>query len=249
MSHYAIEISSLEKIYPESEIPAVYGLTLQIKPGEIFGLLGPNGAGKTTTFSILCGLLDFNHGLVKVGGYDVRKNMKEVKKIIGVVPQDLALFPTLTAYENLEFFGNFYGLSGKKLDKTIRENLEKFGLSSAGSKQVNSFSGGMKRRLNLIAGILHHPAILFLDEPTAAVDVQSRSSIMHELREMNRRGTTIVYTSHLMDEAQQFCSKVGIIDHGKLVEQGHPDELLNRYPACGSLEEVFLKITGKRLRD
>lgn len=249
MSHYAIEISSLEKTYPHSEIPAVYGLSLQIKPGEIFGLLGPNGAGKTTTFSILCGLLDFNHGLVKVGGYDVRKNMKEVKKIIGVVPQDLALFPTLTAYENLEFFGNFYGMSGTRLSKAIRENLEKFGLSSAASKQVISFSGGMKRRLNLIAGILHHPAILFLDEPTAAVDVQSRSAIMQELKEMNRRGTTIVYTSHLMDEAQQFCTKVGIIDHGKLVEQGNPEELLSRYPNCGSLEEVFLKITGKRLRD
>jgi ABC-2 type transport system ATP-binding protein len=249
MPHLAIEISGLEKTYPNSEIPAVYGLSLQIKPGEIFGLLGPNGAGKTTTFSILCGLLDFDAGLVKVGGFDVTKDRDKIKEIIGVVPQDLALFPTLTAYENLEFFGNFYGLSGNKLNKLIEGNLEKFGLSNAQNKQVRTYSGGMKRRLNLIAGILHQPAILFLDEPTAAVDVQSRSSIMQVLKEMNRQGTTIIYTSHLMDEAQHFCSKVGIIDSGKLVEQGVPDELIIRYAGSSSLEEVFLKITGKRLRD
>jgi len=249
MPSLAIEITGLEKSYPGSEIPAVYGLSLQIKPGEIFGLLGPNGAGKTTTFSILCGLLDFDGGLVRVGGLDIRKDSDEIKKIIGVVPQDLALFPTLTAVENLEFFGNFYGLSGLKLNRIIKDNLEIFGLFNARNKQIRTYSGGMKRRLNLIAGLLHQPAILFLDEPTAAVDVQSRNSIMQVLKEMNRQGTTIIYTSHLMDEAQHFCTKVGIIDSGRLVEQGIPEELIHKYAGVHSLEELFLKITGKRLRD
>ncbi len=248
-SHPVIQVSHLEKTYPESEIPAVRGLSFNVMAGEIYGLLGPNGAGKTTTFSILCGLLGFDAGTVKVAGFDVEKDLKKIKPLIGVVPQDLALYPKLNAFENLRFFGNFYGMSGQDLDYKIKEALNRFGLRNAAERQVNTYSGGMKRRLNIIAGILHSPSILFLDEPTAAVDVQSRASILDELKEMNRQGTTIIYTSHLMGEAEKFCTQVAIVDIGRKVAEGTPTELLEAHPHCNSLEGVFIHLTGKNLRD
>jgi ABC-2 type transport system ATP-binding protein len=249
MSHLAIEVHNLQKTYPNSEIPALRSLDFQVKPGEIFGLLGPNGAGKTTTFSIMCGLMDYDGGSVKIAGLDVEKDLTKIKPLIGVVPQDIALYPTLTAKENLRFFGNFYGISGPELEQKIVDGLDRFGLRKAANKQIKTYSGGMKRRLNILAGVIHSPKILFLDEPTAAVDVQSRSSILEELRQMNREGTTIVYTSHLMGEAEQFCSRVAIIDIGHKVAEGSPAELIAANAGCRSLEDVFIHLTGKNLRD
>mgnify|MGYP001180835445 CR=1 FL=1 len=212
-------------------------------------MLGPNGAGKTTTISILCGYLTPTSGNVIIDGLNLKTDKNEIKKNIGVVPQELALYSTLTAYENLRFFGHFYGLKGSFLKKRIFECLEIFGLENNANKKILTFSGGMKRRVNLIAGILHHPRVLFLDEPTVGIDVQSRNVILGHLTELNKLGTTLIYTSHHMEEAEKLCSKVAIIDHGKLVIQGTPFDLLKQYPECPDLESIFLKLTGKDLRD
>ena len=202
-----IEVNKLEKIYRGEPEPAVRQISFTIQQGDIFGILGPNGAGKTTTISALCGLIRQTSGTISVNGFDHSTNHQIVKKFIGVVPQEIALFPTLTAYENLKYFGNMYGLKGKQLKGLIENFLVRFGLSESKNKQVRYFSGGMKRRINLLAAILHRPSILFLDEPTVGVDVQSRTMIIDYLRELNSEGTTIVYTSHHMEEAQNFCKR------------------------------------------
>jgi ABC-2 type transport system ATP-binding protein len=172
-----------------------------------------------------------------------------IKQIIGVVPQDIALYPSLTARENLDFYGHMYGLSGIDLSYKINKWLADFGLTEAANKKVSEFSGGMKRRVNLIAGILHSPKILFLDEPTVGVDVQSRNVIIEHLKKLNQEGMTIVYTSHHMEEAEHFCSRVGIIDYGQIIAQGTPTELINKYEGCQNLESVFLHLTNRNLRD
>jgi ABC-2 type transport system ATP-binding protein len=165
------------------------------------------------------------------------------------VPQQIALFPELTAIENLVYFGNLYGLKGKGLRSRIDEYLQLFGLEKNGNKEVHRFSGGMKRRTNIIAAILHQPQLLILDEPTAGVDVQSRSMILQFLREYNKQGVSIVYTSHLLEEAQTICSEVAIIDEGRLIVQGTPDALIAKHSNCGNLEDVFLHYTGHAVRD
>jgi ABC-2 type transport system ATP-binding protein len=244
-----IEIDHLTKFYKGSEKPAIDHISLVVAENEIFGLLGPNGAGKTTTISILCGYLTPTSGNVIIDGLNLNTHKNEIKKIIGVVPQELALYSTLTAYENLRFFGHFYGLKGSILKKRIFECLEIFGLENNANKKILTFSGGMKRRVNLIAGMLHYPRVLFLDEPTVGIDVQSRNVILGHITELNKLGTTLIYTSHHMEEAEKLCSKVAIIDHGKLVIQGAPFDLLKQYPECTDLESIFLKLTGEDLRD
>ena len=244
-----IEIDQLTKYYKRTEKPAIDHISLNIAENEIFGLLGPNGAGKTTTISILCGYLRTTSGNVVIDGFDLQKNKNEIKKIIGIVPQEIALYTPLTAYENLRFFGHFYGLKGSTLKKRILECLEIFGLENYANKKISAFSGGMKRRINLIAGMLHHPRVLFLDEPTVGIDVQSRIVIVNHLKELNKEGITLIYTSHHMEEAEKLCSKVAIIDDGKMIIQGSPEELLDKYPACKNLENIFIHLTGKDLRD
>jgi len=244
-----IEIIDLTKVYKGADEPAIKDLSLSIAKGEVFGLLGPNGAGKTTTISILCGLFPPTSGSVQVAGKDLKGNEHEIKSIIGVVPQDIALFPTLTAKENLQFIGKMYGLSGEVLDNRITECLDLFELSKNAGKQVGKFSGGMKRRLNLIAGILHEPSILFLDEPTVGVDVQSRGIILNHLKELNGSGTTIIYTSHYMEEAESICTNVAIIDEGKIISIGSPSDLISAHENTGNLEQVFLALTGRHVRD
>jgi ABC-2 type transport system ATP-binding protein len=244
-----IEINGLTKVYKGAEKPAIDQISLTVRENEIFGLLGPNGAGKTTTISILCGYLRITAGSVIIDGLDLSTHKNEIKKIIGVVPQELALYNTLTAYENLRFFGHFYGLKGKSLKNRINECLELFGLEINAHKKLNSFSGGMKRRVNLIAGMLHKPKVLFLDEPTVGIDVQSRNVILSHLEDINKQGMTIIYTSHYMEEAERLCSKVAVIDNGHIIIQGGPSELLNQHPQCKNLEDIFLHITGKDLRD
>lgn len=245
----AINIENVKKTYKGAENPSVNGLSFKVNEGEIYGLLGPNGAGKSSTVMMICGLLKADSGTISVLEKDVQADGVAVRKAIGVATQEIALFPLLTGRENLHYFGNMYGLSGKKLQQKIDELAEAFGLQSKMDKQVSSYSGGMKRRLNLMASLLHEPKLLILDEPTAGVDVQSRSMIIDFLQKLNKTGVTMLYSSHLMEEADRLCTRFGIIDEGKLVAQGSRDELLAAHPECRNLEELFLHLTGKRIRD
>src|SRR5688572_3046104 len=244
----AIEVRHLIKNYKGVIQPAVNNISFTIEKGEIWGLLGPNGAGKTTTISILCGLLKSDGGEVIIHGYRHDSNSHAIKQIISMVPQDIALYPSLTAFENLHYIGNMYGMQGKILKDRIHECLNAFGLENFANKPVENFSGGMKRRINLIAGILHKPQIVFMDEPTVGVDVQSRNMITGFLKELNGQGITIVHTSHLLEEAQNLCPHIAIIDYGTMIASGTPAELIHQH-ACANLEEVFLKLTGRKLRD
>ncbi len=245
----AIATVDLTKRYAQLEKPAVDGLNLQILQGEIFGLLGPNGAGKTTTVSMLCTHLEPTKGLIYINGKEVSENRLFIRNRIGFVPQDIALYEELTAKENLHFFGNMFGLKGKTLQNKIDYWLNAFNLGDKSKKKIKTYSGGMKRRINLIAGLLHNPEILFLDEPTVGIDVQSKNVIIEFLKELNKQGTTIVYTSHHMDEAENFCSRIAIIDYGKIIAKGAPVSLIAQHDDCNNLEDIFLKLTGRTLRD
>jgi ABC-2 type transport system ATP-binding protein len=244
-----IRIENVSKSYKGSDSPALNNISLFIPPNEIFGLLGPNGAGKTTTIGILCGFLKKDSGAIQINGWSIDKQPNEIRKIIGLVPQDIALYETLTPVENLRFLGNMYGLKGVKLKGRINECLALMGLDKNKNRLIKTFSGGMKRRLNLVAGILHEPKILFLDEPTVGVDVQSRNVILEHLKQLNKNGTTIIYTSHYMEEAEQLCSSIAIIDLGEIIIQGKPSELVDHEKGHFNLESVFLHLTGRKLRD
>jgi len=244
-----IRIDNLSKTYKGADEPALKNISFTIPGNEIFGLLGPNGAGKTTTLNILCGYYKKDTGNVQINGYSLDNNLKEIKRIIGVVPQDIALYENLTARENLRFIGNMCGLSGNKLNIRINDCLELLGLDKSSHRLVKTYSGGMKRRLNLIAGILHEPQILFLDEPTVGIDVQSRTVIIDYLLELKSKGTTIIYTSHYLEEAEQLCSSIAIIDYGKIIIEGNTKDLIQRNSEYTDLETVFLKLTGRKLRD
>lgn len=245
----AIAIRDLSKTYKGAMEPALKGVSLDIPPGEIFGLLGPNGAGKTTTINILCGILPPSAGQVTISGLPLRENQDRIRHIIGIAPQHIALYPALSARENLRFIGSMYGLRGKELKDRINGHLERFGLAKFAHRSIQTYSGGMKRRINLIAGILHRPEILFLDEPTVGVDVQSRNVILEYLQEINREGTTIVYTSHYMEEAELLCTSIAIIDLGQVIIQGKPAEMIGSQPGYNNLESIFLHLTGRKLRD
>lgn len=242
-------IENLSKRYHAAEPPAVDGLSLKIRQGEIFGLLGPNGAGKTTCISILSTLLPPCSGRVIMGAIDSVQSPRQARPHIGLVPQEIALYPELTARENLSFFGRLQGLSGKKLQAGIRMALGAVGLESHAHRRVSTFSGGMKRRANLAAGILHHPPVLLLDEPTVGIDAQSRQLIMEKLKDLKEGGTTMVYTTHYMEEAQSLCDRVAVMDKGRILAMGAPDALLAEYPRSRNLGELFLELTGKGLRD
>jgi ABC-2 type transport system ATP-binding protein len=244
-------VENLYKTYKGTGEPSLKGLSFRFQRGCIAGLLGPNGAGKTTTISILCGLVKADGGKARL--LDLLQDAahrEAIKRMIGIVPQQIALFPQLTAAENLEYFGNLYGLKGKPLRDKVARYLEQFGLEKNAHKEIHKFSGGMKRRANIIAAILHDPELLILDEPTAGVDVQSRSMILQFLRDYNQqRKVSILYTSHLLEEAQTLCDEVAIIDQGKLVVQGKPLTLIQQHPQCRNLEDVFLHYTGYAVRD
>ncbi len=244
----AISVDSLVKYYKRSHQPALDNFSLQVKTGDFFGLLGPNGAGKTTVISIISGFIKPDSGSVNVLGKSFYSNLREIKKQIGLVPQDLALYENLTAWENLAFFARFYGLTGKTLRHEIDRCLRFSELQDQADRRVSTFSGGMKRRLNLSAGILHNPKILFLDEPTVGIDAQSRNLIHQRLLELNRMGMTLIYTTHYMEEAEELCSKVGIIDKGTLLLQGKPGEL-TKAQGFNNLNHLFFSLTGKQLRD
>ncbi len=204
---------------------AVDGVSFEIREGEVFGLLGPNGAGKTTTISMISCLIAPSAGTITVGGYSVATDAAKVKNALGVVPQEIALYPTLTALENLRFWGRMYGLSGTLLDERVTEALELAGLADRAKERVETYSGGMKRRINIAAGIMHRPRLLIMDEPTVGIDPQSRNHILETVKELNHRGMTVLYTSHYMEEVEFLCDRVGIMDHGRIIALGTLDEL------------------------
>ncbi|PKN93713.1 MAG: export ABC transporter ATP-binding protein [Chloroflexi bacterium HGW-Chloroflexi-6] len=218
-----LEVKNLVKKY--GDFTAVKGITFDIKEGEIFSLLGPNGAGKTTTISMLSTLYDPSEGDATIGGHSIRKDPMAVRQVIGVVPQDLALYEDLTARENLIFWGQMYGLDGKALHSRVDEVLEQIGLTDKAKNRVKTYSGGMKRRVNIGVGLLHKPRLLFMDEPTVGIDPQSRRAILDTVLDLNKQGMTVLYTTHYMEEAAELSDRVGIIDHGELIALGTQDEL------------------------
>jgi ABC-2 type transport system ATP-binding protein len=218
-----LEVNHLFKKY--GDFTAVDDVSFQIERGEIFSLLGPNGAGKTTTISMLSTLLEPTAGDASIGGHSITKDSIAVRKIIGVVPQEIALYDALSARENLIFWGRMYGLNGADLNRRVDAGLEQVGLADRARSRVQTFSGGMKRRLNIAVGLLHQPQILFMDEPTVGIDPQSRRSILDAVKELNQQGLTVLYTTHYMEEAQELSHRVGIIDHGKMIAFGTQKEL------------------------
>ena len=244
-----IQVSELTKVYRGSLKPAVDQLNFTVQEGEIFGLLGPNGAGKSTTLMMLCGLLKIGAGTIQVFGLDVDREGAEIRRQLGVAPQDIALFPNLTARENLVYFCRMYGLKGQVTRDVVHRYLEVFGLLDKANMRVSHFSGGMKRRLNLIAALLHHPRLLVLDEPTTGVDVQSRNMILDYMKKLRTEGVTILYSSHLLEEAEKLCSRFAIIDEGRLIAAGTLAEMLAENGGGENLEQLFLHLTGKGIRD
>ena len=244
-----VAASGLAFRYPGAVQAAVDGLSLSIREGEVFGLLGPNGAGKTTTISLLSTLLRPAGGSLQVCGIDLLRKPRKVRSQIGLVPQEIALYQSLSARENLRYFGRLFGLGGKSLDLRVEECLELVGLRQQGDRRIETYSGGMKRRANLAAGIVHRPRLLFLDEPTVGIDPQSRNAIMENLRLLQEEGMTLIYTTHYMEEAQQLCTRLAIVDKGRVIAEGMPDELVAAVSGCGNLEELFLHLTGGQLRD
>lgn len=241
-----IHIENLTKKF--EDVTAVDNLSLEIEKGELFGLLGPNGAGKTTVIKTLCGLLQPTSGSIWVGGVDVQKEAAKVKELIGVCPQDTAAYPFLSGRENVELFGNLHTMPKEKLKKNIEELFEKMSLREDAGRRLGKYSGGMKRRINLIMALVHDPEIAFLDEPTVAMDPQSRHAVWDFIKELKQRGKTIILTTHYMEEADELCDRIGIIDHGKLIALGSPKQLKDKFQAK-DLEEVFIGLTGRKIRE
>lgn len=244
-----LQVRDLVKVYRGSGEPALSGLNFTVRTGEIFGLLGPNGAGKTTAISIICTLIPPTRGDVVLCSLDISRHPSETRRLFGLAPQEIALYPSLTARENLRYFGRLCGLTGRTLARRVDECLSLVGLADSRDVRIDRFSGGMKRRANFAAAVLHTPRVLFLDEPTVGVDAQSRNMILENLGALRRAGTTIIYTTHYMEEAEQLCSRVAVIDKGRIIAEGTPQSLIAAVPGCRNLEELFLTLTGTRLRD
>lgn len=246
---FAVEITDLRKHYKGAWQPALDGLSLSVQRNQIMGLLGPNGAGKTTCINILCGLVGADSGKAYVMGKDCNKHIQEIRGMIGVVPQQIALFGNLTAWENFMYIGRLYNITDNIIRSRSQYLLEQLGLDKHADKRVSRYSGGMKRRANIIASLLHEPELIILDEPTAGVDVQSRAMIHKFLTEYHAMGKTILYTSHHLDEAEELCDEVVIVDEGRFVISGSPRQLVADTAHCHKLEDVFLHYTGHSVRD
>jgi len=249
MAEEFVVVNDLHKSF--DDFKAVNGVSFFIKKGEIFGLLGPNGAGKTTTIRMLSTVLEADSGEVTIGGHSIRRNAEAVRSIIGVCPQDLALYEDLSALDNLVFFGRMAGMKGNEARAQAMDNLKLMGLQDRAKGKVAKYSGGMKRRINLAIALMGNPQLLFLDEPTVGVDPQSRNNIYENIESLRDKGMTILYTTHYMEEADRLCERVAIMDGGQIIrmdtsrnlkaEIGSPDKV--------TLEDVFLKLTGRSLRD
>ncbi|MBB6217174.1 ABC-2 type transport system ATP-binding protein [Anaerosolibacter carboniphilus] len=235
---YMVEIKNLTKKY--GPLTAVDNISLNIETGDLYGLLGPNGAGKSTTISVISTFIQPTSGDVLVGSHSVLTKPSAVRKLIGLVPQDIALYPTLTARENLSFFGKLYGLRGKDLLKKVDKILETVGLYDRSNEKINTYSGGMKRRINIGVGLMNDPKLLILDEPTVGIDPQSRNHILETVKYLNETGMTVIYTSHYMEEVEFLCKRIGIMDHGKLIAQGSKEEV---FALAGNEETLAIHIS------
>jgi ABC-2 type transport system ATP-binding protein len=233
-----LQVHNLVKKY--GDFTAVKGVSFDIQQGEIFSLLGPNGAGKTTTISMLSTLYEPTEGDATIAGHSVRTAPNQVRRAIGVVPQEIALYDDLTARENLQFWGQMYGLGGKALTERIEEILEQIGLTDKAKDRVKTYSGGMKRRVNIGVGLLHKPQLLFMDEPTVGIDPQSRRAILDTVKDLNAQGMTVLYTTHYMEEAAELSHRVGIIDHGEMIALGTQAELTRQ---VGQTETLILHVS------
>ena len=247
-----LKTTDLTKKYGNKVV--VDNLNLEIHKGEIFGLLGPNGAGKSTTMNMICSIVKptFDKGEIEVFGKNTKKHKREILKKVGYIPQDLAIHGKLKAWENVELFTSLYGIKGQELKKAVDESLEYVGLLDRRNDFSRNFSGGMKRRLNIACAIGHHPDLLIFDEPTVGIDPQSRNFILDKIKESNENGATVIYTSHYMEEVEAICSRIAIMDNGKVIACGTTEELKKLVVNDGqdiTLEEVFLTLTGKKLRD
>ena len=239
----AIDVTDLHKNF--GDVYAVQGVSFTVREGEVFSLLGPNGAGKTTTILMACGLLKPDRGDVLVKGQSIQRNPQEVKSYLGVVPQDIAVYEDLSARENMTFWGKMYGLRGSALHQRVDEILEVIGLEDRQKGRVGKFSGGMKRRLNIGIALLHKPQVIIMDEPTVGIDPQSRRNILDSIIGLNRAGTTILYTTHYMEEAQELSNRIAIMDHGKLIAMGTHQELVK---IVGELDRIELGINTESPR-
>jgi ABC-2 type transport system ATP-binding protein len=248
----AIEVKDLRKIYAGrnviKEVKAVDGISFAINKGELFGLLGPNGAGKTTTINILCGLIDQTEGDAYVGGYNIKKDLRKIKELIGVCPQQASVYQYLNAKENIEFFGKLHLVSKEIIKERMDKFLELLGLSEASNRAAKKYSGGMIRQLNLIVALIHDPPILFLDEPTVGMDPRVRRTTWNFINSLKETDKTVILTTHYIEEAEALCDRVAIIDYGKLIAIGPPRDLIEKHNAK-DLEEVFLNITGRRIME
>jgi len=244
-----LQAEHLHKSY--GALVAVDDVSLHVDAGKLVALLGPNGAGKTTTISMIAGFVTPDRGTVSLAGHQIRDDTDPAKRRLGLIPQDLALYDELSARENLRFFGALYGLSGGALKNAIKVALDFVGLGDRSHDAVKTFSGGMKRRLNLAAGILHDPDVLLLDEPTVGVDPQSRNAIFENLEQLKRAGKALLYTTHYMEEVERLADRIIVIDHGRVIADDTLDGLQARIAPGGriSLESVFLMLTGRSLRD
>lgn len=243
-----IEIRNISQKYRSSQENSLTDVSITINHTDVFGLLGPNGAGKTTLISILCGILPPTSGEIRFFLNGALINEQVRRNVIGFVPQEYAFYQELTPRQNLDYFGAMYNIPKVNLKSRREELLDVLGLAKSADKKVETFSGGMKRRVNLAIGIIHKPGILFLDEPTVGVDVQSKNAIIRYLQEINSSGTTIVYTSHHMAEAEEFCNRIALIDHGRVITDGSLSHLLEKNQVT-SLQSLFIKLTGEEYRD
>lgn len=253
MEETVLKLQGLTKKYDNK--PVVDHISLEIKKGEIFGLLGPNGAGKSTTMNMICALTKPTAGSVQIFSKEMNTvlNTRQIRRRIGYIPQDIAIHGNLKAWENVELFTSLYGLKGKELKDAVGEALEFVGLSEHRNDYAKNFSGGMKRRLNIACALGHNPELLFFDEPTVGIDPQSRNFILKKIKYINSQGATVIYTSHYMEEIEAICTRIAIMDNGKIIAVGTKEELVSLVTddlsANMSLEEVFLTLTGKKLRD
>ncbi len=250
MKQTLLKLEGISKKYDQKTV--VDHISIVVKQGEIFGLLGPNGAGKSTTINMICSMTKPTAGEINIFGLNGKKEMSKIKPRLGLVPQDLAIHGDLKAWENIEFFAGLYGLKGKELKKAVDEALGFVGLAESRNGYARTFSGGMKRRLNIACAIAHRPELMIFDEPTVAIDPQSRNFILEKIKQMNTDGTTVIYTSHYMEEVEALCDRIAIMDKGKIIAIGTKEELISLVApkdTSMSLEEVFLKLTGKKLRD
>lgn len=243
-----LALKNISKTYQSTNKKALDQISISIKEQEIMGLLGPNGAGKSTLINIIVGLLQADSGEMQWKGKSIY-SPKAIKNKLGLVPQEIALYPKLTAFENLDFLASQYHIPKNLRHKRIEESLKALGLYNERNQIISEYSGGMKRRINLIAGLLHKPELLIMDEPTVGIDIQSKQAIQAFLTKLNREGTSMIYTSHMMEEAEKLCHQVAIIDLGRILVSDSPKNLIRQTEGAKTLEDVFVKRTGKELRN